>query len=159
MTYWKKVAEMVLKTIDQHIYTKSMLGEMLPKKAYSTMHGAERTLSNLRSDLEAEMFRDWGPPDFGMFYPPTEWRRYPQTIRYPLAASEAEWRIIAEEMDRCVTTIDELIDLISGRVRAHTLDRALKYRAAIIKAKMRLEPFAIKQIGDWTVLYRREEAV
>lgn len=156
--YWRVVAEMTLITVDQHQYVRSMLSNRLPKKAHSRMWHADRALVGLQSTLEAESFRRGGPHDLGVFYPQHRersreyLRRCRGGRRYP-TLTEQEWREIAEELTGCISRIDTLTKLISGSVRAKTLDHAIKYRNDILQVKIALEPFAKKHLGDWAVLY------
>ncbi len=157
-TLWRAVAEMTLGVTDQHAYAWSMMWSRLPNKAQTAMYRGDQVLKQLRSDLEAEMFQRGGPQDITVFYPRNRepGRRYPQPIhiggRYP-ALTEQEWREIAEELDRCYSYMRAVIKLLSGNVRAKTLDLATKYLDVILRAKLGLEPYALKQIGDWGVLY------
>lgn len=157
-TFWQVAAELTLGTVDQHNRAWSAFRTRLPKKAQTAMYRGEQILVNLRSELEAEMFRSGGPRDINVFYPQNREppRLYPQPIhiggRYP-ALTEQEWREIAEELDRCYSYMRAVIKLLSGNVRAKTLDLATKYLDVILRAKLGLEPYALKQIGDWGVLY------
>jgi len=122
------------------------------------MYRGEQILVNLRSELEAEMFRSGGPRDINVFYPQNREppRLYPQPLRAGgkrQAMSDQEWREVADEMDRSLSCIDLLLKHLSGNVRAKTLDLATKYLDVILRAKLGLEPYALKQIGDWGVLY------
>jgi len=68
--------------------------------------------------------------------------------------NEEEWRELADELAKCLARSRLLINVLSGNVRAPTLDRAINYNRSILRAKMQLEPIAQKQIGSWAILYR-----
>jgi len=157
-TFWQVAAELTLGTVDQHNRAWSAFRTRLPKKAQTAMYRGEQILVNLRSELEAEMFRSGGPRDINVFYPQNREppRLYPQPLRAGgkrQAMSDQEWREVADEMDRSLSCIDLLLKHLSGNVRAKTLDLATKYLDVILRAKLGLEPYALKQIGDWGVLY------
>ena len=164
VTFWHMVAEVTLGTIDQHKYAWSMMWDRLPKSAQYYMERGDRLLINLRSDLESEMFRTGGPQDINVFYPGEKrepGKTYPPTNhrgrKYP-AMNVEEWREIGEELDRCLSYSRTLTKLLSGKVRANLIDRAIKYHDAVIRARMALEPVAQEQIGCWSVLYPEEAA-
>jgi hypothetical protein len=159
-TFWQVAAELTLAAVDQHMYTWSLLMPRFPKTARAAMYRGDKVLSNLRSELESEMFRSGGPQDINVFYPPNREppRLYPQPLHRGdkrQAMSNQEWREVAEEMDRCLSRIILLLKHLSGNVPATTLDQAIKYHDTILRAKMALEPYARKDLGDWSVLYPR----
>jgi len=124
------------------------------------MERGDRILVSLRSDLESEMFRTGGPRDINLFYPGSSrspGKTYPQIYsrgpKFP-AMNEEEWRELADELAKCLARSRLLINVLSGNVRAPTLDRAINYNRSILRAKMQLEPIAQKQIGSWAILYR-----
>ena len=160
-TFWQVAAELTLGSVDQHNRAWSAFRTRLPNKAQTAMYRGEQILVNLRSELEAEMFRSGGPQDINVFYPQNREppRLYPQPLRAGgkrQAMSDQEWREVADEMDRSLSCIDLLLKHLSGNVPAKTFDRALKYHDAIIRAKMALEPFAAKDLGNWAVLYPQD---
>ncbi|MFA5409555.1 MAG: hypothetical protein WC277_10600 [Bacilli bacterium] len=153
---WQAIADATLAAVDQHKYAWSLMWTRLPKAAYAPMERGEHLLTLLRSELEGEMFRAGGPQDINVFYPVNRPPSRQYTARpgpRPPALTIQEWRAIGEELERCLSCSGALVNLISGNVRAKTMDQAIKYQDTLLRAKMALEPHAQKHVGFWSVLY------
>lgn len=159
-TFWRTVAEITLGLVDQHKYTWSMMWGRLPVASHSHMVKGDHVLMRLKSDLENEMFSSGGPRDIRVFYPGQNrepGKRYPQTThsggRYP-ALTAPEWQEIGIELEQCLSLWHALVDeLLLGGVSARRINQALKYRDVVLRVQRKLEPYAIKQTGDRSVLY------
>jgi len=156
MAFWIEVGDATIALAEQHAYTWALLSDLLPKKLSGRMRTGDRIVTSLRSNLESVMYAS-GIHDPDRFYParPPEKRYLLRPGRQP-PLTEEEWREIGEELEKCLSGADALSKLLSGMVRAPILDAVTKYRSAILRAKMQLEPIALKQIGQWGILYPRE---
>lgn len=81
---WIEISNATLNVVDEYRYLASMFRYRMPKRWHLTGRG-ERTIIQLRSDLESEMYGD-GVGDLDVFYPGVSVgaRSYPWALPLPL---------------------------------------------------------------------------